>query len=128
MISILSDDLSFKICDFLNVKDVQKLSSTNKLETINLLKQINFIKIDENSETCKISLSDDFTLFSLLNVPSNINNKSELLTLLKIEDFDRLYKRNFFVWYLVSTNPLSKDKISNLLKTVKFGEVSIYEN
>ena len=123
VISILSEDLRFKIDDLLGINEIQKLINNDKEELIKLLKQTEFVRIDESSEYCTIALIDDFVMFSLLNIPPNINKISDLLPLLKIDEFDRLYKKNFFVWYLVSTNPLSKDKLSKCLKSVQFGQV-----
>jgi len=101
-----------------NLKEIQKISN-DKTELTNLLKQIDFISFEEN-DLCCIQFKEDFTMFSLLNVPANINKRSELQQILKLDDEDRLYKKNLFVWYLVPSNPSKKDNITNTLKTVLF--------
>jgi len=94
--------------------------SNDKNEIIRLLKQIDFLTVDET--TCQINFSEDFCMFSLLNIPPSYNKKADLLQVLKLDDSNRLYKKNFFVWYLVPSNFKLKEEMTNSLKNVQFGE------
>ncbi len=82
-----------------------------------------FITLNENSDSCSITLFEEFTLISLLNIPSTVQKKSELLSMLNVQDCDRLYKKNFFIWYLVVSQVSLKERILNNLKCVQFNEV-----
>ena len=114
ILSILSEDFNFKLDDFINLKEVQKIS-TEKEEIISLLKQMKFITFNETFDSCFISIPEEFTLISLLNVPSSVQNKSDLISMIKVQEFDRLYKKNFFIWYLI----IQVNQIENILNDLK---------
>jgi len=119
----LNEELKFKIDNLLAIKEVQKPANNSREDLCSLIKQLDFIS--ESEGMYQINISEDFCLFSLINIPNCIKNKLDLSSALNIIDIDsisRIYKKNLFVWYLVVEKREGKEKLEKSLKNVNFGD------
>jgi hypothetical protein len=117
--SIMSEDLTFKIDDLFNLKDMQRIVST-KDELIEHLSQFSeFLKIDTNTGICKFQISEALIIYNFINF-QNKSTKEQLIGLLGIEEKDilRFYKQSLY-WTLVVESEDIANKIDEIVKTVK---------
>jgi hypothetical protein len=121
---IINEETTFKLDDFLTLREVQKLVSSK--ESLNeILEKIasedKIIKINHNTNEVTILFDENFTAFNFINIPNKIK-KSELSQILEITEensVQRLYKHSLF-WILISNNPEFTQNYEKKLRTVKF--------
>ena len=119
VISILDlKSLNFKLEDFLNLKEVKKISE-DKEEILKLFKEIDFINLSKDNEnTFNIKLDEEIKVFSVINIPQKMK-KDEILESLKLqnESMLRVYKRSLY-WYIVlNSEEAAKQLRYNLERT-----------
>jgi hypothetical protein len=122
VISLLNENLSFKLDDFLNLKEVVKLTN-KKDELISFLRQLSFIKIE--GESAQIHLPENFVYFSIMNFPQKMT-KLDVIKSLELENvkYDRIYKKSLF-WCLVTDVEATVRYLENKIKSLKFEENSL---
>ena len=108
--------LSFKFEDFLNLKEIRKISDNHE-QILNILSSIEFLEKEEVIETettsttyFKLKIDDNIRVFSILNIPQKMK-KEELIEHFSIpsENILRVYKRSLF-WYIVlNSEEIAKD-------------------
>ncbi len=117
LIQILNKEtLSFKFEDFLNLKEIRKISQ-NSEQIFKILSSTEFLEKEEVKESEKTSLicfklkiDHDIRVFSILNIPQKMK-KEELLDHFAIpaENILRVYKKSLF-WYIVlNSEEIAKD-------------------
>ena len=121
--AILSDDLTFKVQNLYNIKDIKtKVNDQNELEDILYIisKEPNtFLEITESKKECKIILNQKYMEYSFINIPFNYTEK-DVKTLLKIKEgeYSRLYKQSIF-WKLISEVTNFNENIENTINNIK---------
>lgn len=108
IIQILNSKLmNFKFQDFINLKEIKKISE-NKEDIFNILSTIEFLEKDKSEENDSIyfnfKVDDNVKVFSILNIPQKMK-KEEIIDHFKIrsEDLLRVFKKSLF-WYIVLNN------------------------
>lgn len=119
VLSILHDNFTFKIDEFLNLKEVQKLSTEKDL-ILSLLKEFKFLKISEDEKTSHLVIAESEKIINLINVPNKIS-KEALMTVLKIREnmIERLYKQSLY-WTIVCDNKEVFNKLDETMRNIKF--------
>ena len=102
IVNLLNEQLSLKIKDLLELKEISKYIKT-KEELIPLLNKCDFLKISNDFETITYDLPEGLTVFSILNIPSKLN-KTEVEKQIELDNlqFSRLYKKGFY--WILATN------------------------
>ncbi len=122
VLSILHDNFTFKIEEFLNLKDVQKLQlqSTDKDLILCLLKEFKFLKVSEDQKTAQLVFAEAEKVINLINVPNKIG-KEALMQVLKISEnmIQRLYKQSLY-WTIVCDNRDVFTKLDETMRNTKF--------
>lgn len=124
VVSILNEDLSFKIDDLFALKEIQKYA-LSKEALVQMLEHIageGLIKLDLKDNEGTIILNEKMAVYSLTNVPL-VMNKKELQDLLEFSDKEvsRVYKQSLY-WIIVSECDEFNNRIENKLKSIKFEE------
>lgn len=119
IISIINlKSLDFKLEDFLNLKEVKKITE-NKEEVLNALKEMNFVKeSNEIENTFNILIDEEIKVFSVINIPQKMK-KDEIFEIIKLpnESLLRVYKRSLY-WYIVlNSEEAAKQLRYNLERT-----------
>jgi len=88
------------------------------------MENIEFLKIDKINKTFSLQFSDNFTVYSLINVPSKMK-KDELIKHLALDEYPflRIYKK-CFVWMLIRDGNTSDNFEQKLLYSY-FNEVKL---
>jgi hypothetical protein len=99
------------------IKEISKITQ-EKEELIHLISMIDYLKLSENKETASYVIPDNFSVFSLLNVPQKVKEE-ELVKMIAIgkESVLRIYKKSLF-WLIISVK--EAEEIQNKLKLVQF--------
>jgi len=130
IISILNEDLSFSIADFLKLKEIQKLYATKELlipvtnvfYKLKALESLHFLKVEDDK--VKYILSDTLAYFNFLNIPGKLP-KDEIAKALNLNEhtdkYSRFYKK-YLYWLLVSEDREFCEKFEKTLKGIKFVE------
>jgi hypothetical protein len=121
--TILTEDLTFKIDDLFQLKEIQKLA--NSKETLKeILSKISsdLISLNETRTEGKLVFDDKLMVYSLINLPNKMT-KNDVMTLFDIKEGDitRIYKQSLF-WILASQNEEFNSKFEKTLKTTKVEE------
>lgn len=108
--------MSFKFDDFLNLKEIKKISDNQEL-LLQILSATEFLEKEENKESetnstisFKLKIDDNIRVFSILNIPQKMK-KEELIEHFSIptENLLRAYKKSLF-WYIVlNSEEIAKD-------------------
>lgn len=116
----MNEDLTFKIDDFYNLKEMQRIVSSKEELVEHLCQFPEFLKVDTNAGICKFEISEKLIVYNFINVQNKVT-KEQLITLLGIEEKDafRFYKQSLY-WTLVVDNEEIANKIDETIKTVKF--------
>ena len=103
---MISEDFHIKIDELHNFKEIKTLFP-KKEALIKALQSVNFFLLDEKKESISLNITDEFTIYSLLNVPSKFN-KEDLIKSFNFDEskFTRIYKK-YFIWLLVTDTPIS---------------------
>ena len=123
--SISNDQLSLKVSDLLQQKEITKYIQS-KEELIQIFeKYCEFFKFSEDKEKIQYILPEGMTVFSILNIPPKLNkeevkNHIELINL----QYNRLYKRGFY-WILSTIDKETVICVQNSLRELIFDEVRI---
>jgi hypothetical protein len=119
---IINEDFSFKVEEFLNLKEVQKISTDSEL-ILKLLKRLKFIKLSDD-DTAQIIFSESAKIINLINVPNKIGRES-LMKILKIteESIDRFYKQSLY-WIIVCDGKETSNKLDETMRNIKFEDNS----
>jgi hypothetical protein len=117
--TVMSEDLSFKIDDLYNLKELQRIVSSKEELTEHLLKFPEFLKVDTVTGVCKIKICENLVVYNFINVQNKVS-KEQLIELLEIEEKDtlRFYKQSLY-WTLVVENEEIGNRIDEKIKTVK---------
>lgn len=125
MIGHLTEDFSYSVDEFHQIKEILK-AFPEREDLLKNLEEVPFLKLDQEKKSFQITISDDLTVYSLINVPSAYS-KEQLLKELGFEGtgyFSRIYKK-YFVWILVNESSNENNvKIEESLKKVHFGDVN----
>jgi len=118
-LSIVNDNFIFKIDEFLNLNNLQKLS-TNRTLILSLLQEFKFIKVSEDEKTAQLFFTDSEKIINLINVPNKIG-KEALMNVLKINEsmIQRLYKQSLY-WTIVCDNKQIFNKLDETMRNIKF--------
>jgi hypothetical protein len=117
--TVMIEDLSFKIDDLYNLKEIQRIVSSRE-ELIEQLSQFpEFLKIDTNAGVCKFEFYENLIVYNFINVQNKVT-KEQLIDLFGIEEKEtlRFYKQSLY-WTLVVENEELGNKIDEKIKTVK---------
>jgi len=123
--SISNDQLSLKVSDLLQQKEITKYIQS-KEELIQIFeKYCEFFKFSEDKEKIQYILPEGMTVFSILNIPPKLNkeevkNHIELINL----QYNRLYKKGFY-WILSTIDKETVICVQNSLRELIFDEVRI---
>src|SRR5689334_10046464 len=103
IVSILGENLTFRINDLFNLKEISKLIE-RKSELIEILEKLPYIRISDDKETAAYKISENFVVFSILNIPQKMT-KTEILKHFDLMGNDkiRLFKKCLF-WILSSSD------------------------
>lgn len=115
----MDEDFNFKIDEFINLKEVQKISGDS--ETLKkTLKKLNFLKFSEDENSAKIIFNENAKIINLINVPHKIT-KDSMLKILKIteEQIERFYKQSLY-WIIVVEGKTLYDKLDETMRNIKF--------
>jgi hypothetical protein len=117
--TVMNEELSFKIDDLYNLKELQRIVSSKEELIEHLSSFPEFLKIDTNTGVCKFNISESLIVYNFINVQNKIN-KEYLIGLLEIEEKDtlRFYKQSLY-WTLVIDNEEIGSKIDEKIKNVK---------
>ena len=122
---ITNEQLSIKISDLLEQKEISKYINT-KEELISIIqKYCEFFQLSDDKEKIQYILPEGMTVFSILNIPPNLN-KEEVkhhLELINLQ-YNRLYKKGFY-WYLCTIDKETVICVQNSLRELIFDEVRI---
>ena len=124
IVQFLNDGYSAKIDSLLTAKEISKYI-TEKGKFVSLLKQCEFLKISDDNETITYDISDDFTAYSILNIPTKmskeeVKDKIELINL----KYERLYKSSFY-WILVTHDKETNICVVNVLRELMFNDIKV---
>lgn len=117
-----SKTLNFKLEDFLNLKEIKKISE-NKEEILKSLSEINFLSEEKESDKASsfsLKIEENIKIFSILNIPQKMK-KEEILDHFKInpENLLRIYKKSLF-WYVVLNSEAEGEKLKSGLEKCSF--------
>lgn len=123
--SITNDQLSIKISDLLEQKEITKYITTKEKLLEILGKYCEFFQISEDKEKIQYILPEGMIVFSILNIPSKLNkeevkNHIELINL----QYNRLYKKGFY-WILSTIDKETVICVQNSLRELIFDEIRI---
>ncbi len=122
VISILTEDLSFKVDELFNLKEIQKLAGTKEVlvQMLEVLDNEGVVKLNKVSNEGTIQLTDKTTVYSLTNVPLTITKKAMVeLFNLTAENTTRVYKQSLY-WVIVSDNEEFNGTFESRLKQIEF--------
>jgi Ni,Fe-hydrogenase I large subunit len=124
IVNLLNEQLSLKIKDLLELKEISKYIKT-KEELIPLLNKCDFLKISNDSETITYDLPEGLTVFSILNIPSKLN-KTEVEKQIELDNlqFSRLYKKGFY-WILATNDKETIICSQNSLRELRFDDIKV---
>ena len=124
IVNLLNEQLSLKIKDLLELKEISKNIKT-KEELIPLLNKCDFLKISNDSETITYDLPEGLTVFSILNIPSKLN-KTEVEKQIELDNlqFSRLYKKGFY-WILATNDKETIICSQNSLRELRFDDIKV---
>ena len=124
IVNLLNEQLSLKIKDLLELKEISKYIKT-KEELIPLLNKCDFLKISNDSETITYDLPEGLTVFSILNIPSKLN-KTEVEKQIELDNlqFSRLYKKGFS-WILATNDKETVFGSQNSLREIRFDDIKV---
>jgi len=124
IIQILNSKLmNFKFEDFINLKEIKKISE-NKEDILNVLSSVEFLEKDINEENNGIyfnfKVDENIKAFSILNIPQKMK-KEEIIDHFKIrnEDLLRVFKKSLF-WYIVLNNEQAAKEFRFKLENTTF--------
>jgi hypothetical protein len=117
--TVMSEDLTFKIDDLYNLKEIQRIVSSKEELLEHLSHFPEFLKIDTDAGVCKFEISENLVVYNFINVQNKVT-KEQLISLLGIEENDtlRFYKQSLY-WTLVVDNEQLGSKIDEKIKTAK---------
>ena len=127
ILTYFNENLEASLNDIANSPELSKILENNnsdkKEELSKLINSLNFLSINkDNSDEVKLVVNENLTLFSLLNLPFSINQKTllEQLPLLK-ENYEngkiqRIYKKSLF-WVIITEDEELIPKIEEYLKS-----------
>lgn len=115
--------MNFKFEDFINLKEIKKISE-NKEDILNVLSSVEFLEKDINEENNGIyfnfKVDENIKAFSILNIPQKMK-KEEIIDHFKIrnEDLLRVFKKSLF-WYIVLNNEQAAKEFRFKLENTTF--------
>ena len=123
--SITNEQLSIKISDLLEQKEINKYFQSKEQLIPILEKFCEFFEFSEDKENIKYNLPEGMTVFSILNIPYKLNkeevkNHIELINL----QYNRLYRKGFY-WFLSTIDKETVICVQNSLRELIFDEIRI---
>ncbi len=130
IISIINfKSLDFKLEDFLNLKEVKKITE-NKEEVLKALKEMDFIKeSNEIENSFNFIMDEEIKVFSVINIPQKMK-KDEIFEIVKLpnESLLRVYKRSLY-WYIVLNSEEAAKQTRYILERTTFVKIiNLFEN
>ena len=123
--TITNEQLSIKLSDLLEQKEISKFINTKEELIAIIQKYCEFFQLSDDKEKIQYILPEGMTVFSILNIPPNLN-KEEVkhhLELINLQ-YNRLYKKGFY-WYLSTIDKETIICVQNSLRELIFDEVRI---
>lgn len=124
----MSDKLTFKISDLLQIKEITKIINTRE-KIVETLSKIPFLKIEEDQETVSYIIHDDIIIYKMLNFPWKMT-KDDIAKKLEILDlkYERFYKSSIY-WILVTNDKETQICVKNILRELYIDDIKIkFEN
>jgi hypothetical protein len=127
------ETLSFKFEDFLNLKEIKKISDNKEL-LLKILLSTEFLEKEDDKDsetnasyTFKLKIDDNIRVFSILNIPQKMK-KDELVEHFGIptENLLRVYKKSLFWYVVLNSEEIAKDFKYRLANTSFVSENLIY--
>lgn len=123
IITIMSEDFTFKGEDLFSLKEISNLFSTKELLYLyltHLSKQPNpIISINEDFSKCQLNINEKLIYYQFVNIPPEYNDERvKLLLDLKDDDYIRLYKSSIF-WVLISIKEEFNGKFEKVIQDIK---------
>ena len=122
VLSILSEDFTFKGEDLFALKEVSKLFSTKEM-LYSYLTHLSkmpkpILSVNEDFSKCEIILNDNLLCYQFINIPPDYNcERIKLLLEIKEDDILRLYQSSIF-WNLISDKKEFNDKFEKTLGSI----------
>lgn len=120
----MDENLNFKIDEFLNLKETQKLSNDPELIK-KCLRNLSFLKFSDSEKEAKIIFkendSENSKIINLINVPHKITKEcmAKILKLSEEKNVERFYKQSLY-WIIVVSDKNTYNKIDETMRNIKF--------
>lgn len=122
--SFFNDNLELSLTELLSNPEISKITN-DKENLVKCLEKLSYTHVSDK-DSVKLNISSEFNVFSLVNLPLNVNEEKlqQAIPLLKEKAYLRFYKKSIF-WIIILDKADDANKLEEQLKNASIEETKI---